>query len=65
MTGCTYSQHAVARMMTRMQNLDDVTDVELRAETVCVHGDTPGAVQFARALREHLIKEGVEIRAPQ
>ena len=29
MTGCTYSQHAVARMMTRMQNLDDVTHVEL------------------------------------
>ena len=28
-TGCTYSQHAVARMMTRMQNLDDVTDVQL------------------------------------
>jgi Tfp pilus assembly protein PilN len=28
-TGCTYSQHSVARMMTRMQNLDDVTDVEL------------------------------------
>jgi Tfp pilus assembly protein PilN len=29
MTGCTSSQHAVARMMTRMQNLDDVTDVQL------------------------------------
>ena len=29
LTGCTYSQHAVARMMTRMQNLDDVTDVQL------------------------------------
>jgi Tfp pilus assembly protein PilN len=29
MSGCTFSQHAVARMMTRMQNLDDVTDVEL------------------------------------
>jgi Tfp pilus assembly protein PilN len=28
-TGCTYSQHAVARMMTRMQNLDDVTEVKL------------------------------------
>ena len=28
-TGCTYSQHAVARMMTRMKNLDDVTDVHL------------------------------------
>jgi Tfp pilus assembly protein PilN len=29
MSGCTYSHHAVARMMVRMQNLDDVTDVEL------------------------------------
>jgi Tfp pilus assembly protein PilN len=28
-SGCTWSQHAVARMMTRMQNLDDVTDVQL------------------------------------
>lgn len=27
--GCTYSQHAVARMMTRMRNLDDVTAVHL------------------------------------
>jgi Tfp pilus assembly protein PilN len=29
LSGCTYSQHAVARMMTRMQNLDEVTDVQL------------------------------------
>ena len=29
MTGCTYSHHAVARMMTRMRNLDDVTEVNL------------------------------------
>jgi hypothetical protein len=29
MTGCTYSQHAVARMMTRMRNLDEVTKVTL------------------------------------
>jgi Tfp pilus assembly protein PilN len=29
MTGCTYSHHAVARMMTRMRNLDDVTAVHL------------------------------------
>jgi Tfp pilus assembly protein PilN len=28
-TGCTYSQHAVARMMARMRNLDDVTAVRL------------------------------------
>jgi Tfp pilus assembly protein PilN len=29
LSGCTYSHHAVARMMVRMQNLDDVTDVQL------------------------------------
>jgi Tfp pilus assembly protein PilN len=29
LSGCTYSQHAVARMMTRMRNLDDVTAVHL------------------------------------
>ena len=29
LAGCTYSQHAVARMMIRMRNLDDVTSVIL------------------------------------
>ena len=33
MTGCTYSQHAVARMMIRMRNLDDVTEVHLAKST--------------------------------
>jgi Tfp pilus assembly protein PilN len=28
-SGCTYSQHAVARVMTRMRNIDDVTAVRL------------------------------------
>ncbi len=43
----------------------DGMEVDLSAETICVHGDTPGAVQFARALRAALEKEGVEIRAPR
>jgi UPF0271 protein len=43
----------------------DGREVDLSAETICVHGDTPGAVQFARALRLALEKEGVEIRAPR
>jgi hypothetical protein len=29
LSGCTYSHKAVARMMTRMRNLDDVTEVAL------------------------------------
>jgi len=42
----------------------DGADVDVRAETVCVHGDTPGAVEFARTLRSLLEKEEVTIRAP-
>jgi len=41
----------------------DGKDVEVRAETICVHGDTPGAVEFARSLRQSLEKEGVSIQA--
>ena len=40
-------------------------DVEVRGETICVHGDTPGAVEFARELRSQLEHEGVRISAPQ
>ena len=39
-------------------------DVEVAAETICLHGDTPGAVQFARALRARLEREGAVICAP-
>jgi len=37
--------------------------VPLAADTVCLHGDAPGAVEFARALRAALGHEGFEIRA--
>ena len=40
-------------------------DVDVRGETICVHGDTPGAVEFARELRSQLEHEGVKITAPQ
>jgi UPF0271 protein len=43
----------------------DGIDVDVRAETVCIHGDTPGAVDFARVLKSRLEKEGVSIRAPR
>jgi UPF0271 protein len=31
-------------------------------DTLCIHGDTPGAVGIARALREGLTQEGIDIR---
>jgi 5-oxoprolinase (ATP-hydrolysing) subunit A len=40
-------------------------DVDVRGETICVHSDTPGAVEFARELRTQLEHEGVRISAPK
>jgi UPF0271 protein len=40
-------------------------DVDVRAETICVHGDTPRAVEFARELRSQLESQGVRISAPE
>ena len=40
----------------------DGTDVEVLAESVCIHGDTPGAVEMARAVRRELESAGIEIR---
>jgi len=56
----------VVRMLRegKVRSVDGV-DVDLRAETICLHGDTEGAVQFARALRSRLEKEGVRISAPK
>jgi 5-oxoprolinase (ATP-hydrolysing) subunit A len=43
----------------------DGRDVDVQADTICLHGDTPGAVEFARNLRRALEREGVTIRAPK
>ena len=43
----------------------DGADVDVRAETICLHGDNPEAVEFARALRSQLEKEAVTVRAPK
>jgi 5-oxoprolinase (ATP-hydrolysing) subunit A len=41
----------------------DGSEVPLRADTLCVHGDTPGAVAMARAVRGALEGEGIALRA--
>lgn len=37
--------------------------VAVRADTLCIHGDTPGAAEKARAVRDVLESHGVAIRA--
>jgi UPF0271 protein len=55
----------VVRMLRegKVRSVDGV-DVDVRAETICLHGDKPGAVDFARALKSRLEKESVIVRAP-
>lgn len=36
-------------------------EVPVRADTVCIHGDSPKALDFARRIRERLTAEGIEI----
>jgi UPF0271 protein len=39
----------------------DGTVIPLRADTLCLHGDTPGAAENARAVRDELEAAGVSI----
>lgn len=41
----------------------DGTDVAVRARSICTHGDSPGAVDMARAVRAALIDAGVTVRS--
>jgi len=41
----------------------DGTEIPIRAQTVCVHGDTPGAVDMIKKIRSRLEAAGVELRA--
>ncbi|MFI7585968.1 LamB/YcsF family protein [Spongisporangium articulatum] len=54
---------AVAEQVTRMVTAgevvaDDGTVVPLRPESICVHGDSPGAVDLARRVRRALVDAG-------
>jgi UPF0271 protein len=40
----------------------DGTTLLMPVESVCVHGDTPGAVELARAVRTALAGAGVAVR---
>jgi UPF0271 protein len=39
----------------------DGTEVRVRARSICIHGDTVGAVELARATRDALEREGVVV----
>ncbi len=39
----------------------DGSTIPITVESVCVHGDSPGAVQIAAAVRRRLVDEGVTL----
>jgi len=53
----------VASMVTagRVSAADGST-IPITVESVCVHGDSPGAVQIAHAVRDRLVADGVELK---
>ena len=41
----------------------DGSPLVIGADTICLHGDTPGAVEHARAIREAFASHGIRISA--
>jgi 5-oxoprolinase (ATP-hydrolysing) subunit A len=59
---------AIAQRVVTMVKSGEVSAVDgsmiaVAVESVCVHGDSPGAVQIATAVRDQLIASGVDIGA--
>jgi UPF0271 protein len=59
---------AIAERVLTMATGGNVTAVDgstvaLQVESVCVHGDSPGAVQIASAVRDRLKADGIDLKA--
>jgi UPF0271 protein len=40
---------------------DDSSRISVRADTICLHGDTPGAAEIARRIHERFLSAGIRI----
>ena len=41
----------------------DGTDIDIKADSICVHGDNPDAVAFVKNIRENLEADGIEVKS--
>jgi len=57
------AERAVQMVLKGKVEALDGGEVEVRAETLCVHGDNPEAVEIARAVRRALEAAGVDVRS--
>ena len=63
-----HDPHEVAARMLRLATEGVVTAIDgstvrIEADSVCVHGDSPGAVEMARAVRALFERSGVTVRS--
>ncbi len=57
------AERMVRMVRTGLLQTSDGTDVSVRADSICVHGDSPGAVEMAVAVRQSLAAAGVDIHS--
>jgi 5-oxoprolinase (ATP-hydrolysing) subunit A len=57
------AERVVAMVKSGQVTAIDGAQIAVSAESVCVHGDSPGAVQIATAVRDHLKGAGIDIRS--
>jgi UPF0271 protein len=58
------ASRAIVLALDGVVHTTDGTPLEVRARSLCLHGDSPGAVAMARAVRAALDADGIEVRAP-
>ena len=57
------AQRVLRMVMEGTVTAMDGTEVSLKPDTICVHGDTPGAVEMIKAIRARLALAGVAVKA--
>lgn len=56
------AQRMITLISTGLLESIDGVMIQVPADTICIHSDTPGAVDIARFLRTRLLGHGIEIR---
>lgn len=60
--GAIAAQRAVRLVRDGVVHAADGTAIRIRADTLCLHSDSPGAAELARSVRTELERAGVTIR---
>ena len=57
------ADRVLSMVKTKSVTAVDGSVIAIEVESVCVHGDSPGAVEIAGAVRDRLLAEGIELAA--